>query len=117
MYLVEENVIYDDHVAFKYIHRENIILPANGDNDGGVYLLSVSCKILRVEQSESDYKVIRRTLRKISDYIMEHEFIQRPRSAYDCTGQSFTTDMELIKSFISDGYLHKVYLHHISVDV
>jgi len=59
---------------------------------------------------------IKQAINLLKGYVREYVYLDRPCSQYDCTGEHFTTNLQIIRKEISYYCLHYTYEHSISID-
>jgi hypothetical protein len=82
------------------------------DMDTSVEIIKVS-----VRREETTLHDAKECIRKVRSFVNDEVFIPRTYSEYDCTGRPSTSSIDLISKLYTRGWIHYIYLHHISFDV
>jgi hypothetical protein len=97
-------------ILYALEHTRHIV---GGDDDSYCEILTVTSELPSRYPSLSELKD---AIHAINAF--KHDlWIERPRSAYDCTGQHFSTSINVIDRFVANGTLVYIFKHWISVDI
>lgn len=93
-------------------------ITVSGQDDSFTEIVTIAMPINRTAKysGEYNYSDLRDAMERINEEMNEIH-ISRPCSAYDCTGQAFTTSLEVVNRYHHCDTLVYVIRHNVSIDI